>query len=249
MDSRIPVRLRKEPLFEAVWEIRFSGTRAGVADLLPGLIFRELSDKYSNIIKLPIASIPDSIVQSDPKLMYVPKIRLEHGNQAVQIGEHAVSLSCRRPYSGWPVFSADIRKLASTIFQTGLVKELDRFSLKYMDLISLNQTTGLDCLDLDIRLGNIAIGGRPVQLRSEIVEKDLIHIVQIVAPARVSLPGDENDMRGVLLDIDTIKMTSGGNSWEILSQNLDDVHLSCKKIFFSLLKPETIEKLDPEYEV
>ncbi len=104
MHSRIPVRLRKEPLFEAVWEIRFTGTKAGVADLLPGLIFKELSHKYSNIVKLPAANIPDPIVESDPKLKYVPKIRIENANQAVQIGEHAVSLSCRRPYSGWPAF-------------------------------------------------------------------------------------------------------------------------------------------------
>jgi len=27
------------------------------------------------------------------------------------------------------------------------------------------------------------------------------------------------------------------------------VHMACKKMFFSLLKPETIDKLEPEYEV
>jgi uncharacterized protein (TIGR04255 family) len=249
MHSRIPVKLRKEPLFEAVWEIRFTGTKAGVADLLPGLIFKELSGKYSNIVKLPAANIPDPIVESDPKLKYMPKIRIENGNQAVQIGEHAVSLSCKRPYSGWSVFSTDIRNLARAISQTGLVKRLDRFSLKYMDLITLNQPIGLECLDVDIRLGQHAIEERPVQFRTEIVEGDLVHIIQIVAPARVALAGNENDMRGVLLDIDTIKTTSGEDSWEVLSRRLDDVHLSCKKMFFSLMTPETIAKLEPEYEV
>ncbi len=118
-----------------------------------------------------------------------------------------------------------------------------------MDLITLEQTIGLDCLDVAIRLGQHAIGERPVQFRTEIVEGDLVHIIQIVAPARVALPGNENDMRGVLLDIDTIKTTSGEDSWEVLNQRLDDVHLSCKKMFFSLMTPETIEKLEPEYEV
>jgi len=249
MNSRIPVRLRKEPLFEAVWEIRFNGAKAGVADLLPGLLFKEFSNKYSNIVKLPASNIPDPIVESDPKLRYVPKIRLESGNQAVQIGEHSISLSCRRPYSGWSVFSTDIKTLTNVISQTGLIKELQRFSLKYMDLISLSETEGLGCLEVDIKLGEHTIGERPVQLRTEIVEDDLIHIIQIVSPAKVSLPGVENSMRGILLDIDTIKTISERDSWEVIDQRLDDVHLSCKKMFFSLMTPETIKKLEPEYEV
>lgn len=40
-----------------------------------------------------------------------------------------------------------------------------------------------------------------------------------------------------------------GLEWEVLSRRLDDVHFSCKKMFFSLLKAETIGKLEPAYEV
>ncbi|HAF49802.1 MAG TPA: hypothetical protein DCL04_01655, partial [Synergistaceae bacterium] len=52
------------------------------------------------------------MVEHDPNLRYAPKIRLENDNQVVQIGEHVISLNCRRPYSGWTQFSADIRELA-----------------------------------------------------------------------------------------------------------------------------------------
>jgi hypothetical protein len=47
MDNRIPLRLRKEPLLEAIWEIRFSSWNSSVADLLPGMLFKSFPGKFS----------------------------------------------------------------------------------------------------------------------------------------------------------------------------------------------------------
>ena len=248
MNNKIPVRLRKEPLLEAIWEIRFSAAKSSIADLLPGMLFKALPGRYGNIVRLPAADIPAPIVEHDRNLRYAPKIRLENGNQAVQIGEHVVSLSCRRPYSGWNQFSADIRELARAVQDTDLIETLERFSLKYIDLIDLNQPPGLDCLNLALKLGEHEISAKPVQLRTEIKENDLIHIVQIVSPAEVALPGTEGRLKGVLLDIDTIKPLVERESWDSLDRRLNDMHTACKKMFFSLLKLETVDKLEPEYE-
>lgn len=248
MDIKIPVRLKREPLLEAIWEIRFSGTQPSVADLLPGMLFNALPGRYRNIVRLPAADIPAPIVEHDPNLRYLPKIRLENSNQAVQVGEHVVSLNCRRPYSGWKKFSSDIRDLAKVVQDTCLIGTLERFSLKYMDLIEADQPLGLGCLNLDLKLGGHEMSKRPVQLRTEIKEGDLTHIVQIVSPVEIELPGDEKRLKGVLLDIDTIKPLGENESWNDLDRRLDDVHLACKKMFFSLMKPETVNKLEPEYE-
>lgn len=248
MNKKIPVRLKKEPLLEAIWEIRFAGARSSIADLLPGMLFKALPREYGNIVRLPAADIPAPIVEHDRNLRYAPKIRLENGNQAIQIGEHVVSLSCRCPYSGWARFSTDIRKLSEAVQDTGLVERLERFSLKYIDLIELPQPLGLDCLNLALKLEEHEISTKPVQLRTEIKENDLIHIVQIVSPAEVALPGTERRLKGVLLDIDTINPLGEKESWDYLTQRLNDVHTACKKFFFSLLKPETVDKLEPEYE-
>ena len=110
-------------------------------------------------------------------------------------------LSCRRPYSGWKIFSEDIRNLMEVLQGTKLLEKLERFSLKYLDLIELKQPPDLHCLNLDLKLAGHDT--RPVQLRSEIHENFLTHIVQIVSPAQVTMPG-EPTISGVLLDIDTI---------------------------------------------
>ncbi len=87
MERKIPARLKKEPLLEAIWEIRFSGAKSSVADLLPGMLFKSFPGKYENIVRLPVADIPAPIVDRDRNLRFAPKIRLENGNQAVQVGE------------------------------------------------------------------------------------------------------------------------------------------------------------------
>lgn len=74
MKNRIPVKLKKEPLIEAIWEIRFACVNSPVADLLPGMLFKSFPGKYGMAVKPPIAGIPAQIVKHDPNLRYVPKI-------------------------------------------------------------------------------------------------------------------------------------------------------------------------------
>jgi uncharacterized protein (TIGR04255 family) len=246
MNKKIPIKLKKEPLLEAIWEIRFAGAKSPVAELLPGMLFKSFPGKYGTVAKLPIADIPAPVVEQAQNLRYAPKIKLEDGNQLIQVGERVVSLNCRRPYTGWARFSADIRELAQAVENTGLIEKIERFSLKYIDLIELEKPIGLAQLNLELKMGKYDLEAKPVQLRTEIKENDLIHIVQIISPAEVSL-SEKDRLKGVLVDIDSIKPMLEGESWKDLHHRLDDVHVSCKRMFFSMLKPETLEKLEPEY--
>lgn len=246
--NTIPLRLKREPLLEAVWEIRFSGAKPSVTDLMPGMLFKALPGKYATIVRLPVADIPAPIVQQDPNLQYLPTIRLEHGNQAVQIGGRVVSLSYRRPYPGWAEFSASIRELAAAIRDTGLVERLERFSLRYIDLFEMDHPVGLTWLNLELKLGEHEITAKPVQLRTELQEGDLTHVIQIASPAEVTLPGNAKRLKGVVLDIDSSVVFGDSGSWEELDRRLDGVHSACKKVFFSLLKAETVASMEPEYE-
>jgi len=151
----IPRRLKKEPLLEAVWEIRFSAVKENMVELLPGIIFRDFP-KYSDIKKLPASEIPAVLLENDPNLKYMPRIQLVGGNQSVQVGPRAMSLSCQRPYPGWAQFSSDVRRLAKTLQTTGFVGTCERFSLKYMNLLE-DEPAVLEQLNLGIRLANTDI--------------------------------------------------------------------------------------------
>ena len=98
----IPVRLRIEPLIEAVWEIRVTSEKQNVADLLPGLIYQALPGRYPRIVRLPVADIPAPIAEKDQNLRYIPKIRLEGDSQVSNLSLRLCrgrNISCGR--SAW----------------------------------------------------------------------------------------------------------------------------------------------------
>lgn len=246
MNKNIPLKLKKEPLLEAVWEIRFTLKNPSADDLLPGLLSKDFLERYKNIVKLPTTDIPDAIIENVPNLRYLPKIRLEADNQAIQIGRHSISLSCRRPYPGWKMFSKDILSLANAVQNTGLIDKIERYSLKYVDLIEI-LPTNLNCLNLNLNIKKIRIVTQPMQLRAEIIEDDMSHIIGITSPAEVVNPGESEKHRGVLVDIDTIKQLDEKSSLSDLKISLNKLHLASKKMFFSLLTQETLNKLEPEF--
>jgi uncharacterized protein (TIGR04255 family) len=155
-------------------------------------------------------------------------------------------LSCRRPYSGWENFKSTIFELAEKLRETGLLGTVERFSLKYIDIIPVRTQPSLDPLDIDLQLGALSISNYPVQLRTEIAKNSFIHIVQIVTPAKAMAPTGES-FEGVLFDIDTIYRTGDDDFWRVFSDNLANAHTSSKQMFFDLLKEDTIEQLEPEY--
>lgn len=247
-DGKIPTKLGKEPLIEVLWEVRFKSEKAPAFELLFGAVYKALSGKYPEVVRLATADIPTPVREFEVGLRYAPRIRLEGGGYAIQIGERSVSLSCRRPYSGWASFSQEVQILINVLSGAGLIDHMERFSLKYIDLIDLGHPPDLSCLNIELELGGLNLDARPVQLRSEIKERDLVHIVHIFSPAQVVLP-DSQRLAGVLLDIDTIlNIENGGAAWEIINNRLDDVHSATKRMFFKLLTPGTIKELEPIYE-
>jgi uncharacterized protein (TIGR04255 family) len=246
MDQPIPKRLKKEPLLEALWEVRFGSDKESVVELLPGLIYRDLSSSYPEIRRLPVANLPPRVIQQDAALRYIPTVRLQGDRYSIQIGEHAVSLSCPRPYTGWEEFSKSIRELADLLKGTNLLTRPERFSLKYIDVIPSSDGPTLEPLEIELKLGTHELINLPVQLRTEIQEDDFIHIIQIISLAEINLPTGEH-FKGVLVDTDTIYQRESGDFWSNFNDLLDISHQFNKKLFFRLLKQSTIEWLEPEY--
>jgi uncharacterized protein (TIGR04255 family) len=242
----VPKRLRKEPLLEALWEIRFTSDRESVAELLPGLIFKALAAEFPRIERLPAASLPSAIVLQDANLRYVPTVRLEGSPYSIQIGEHVISLSCRRQYTGWGNFEPKIMELAEILRQTSLITRPERFSLKYIDVIPLPESPSLEPLRVVMKLGVHELTSRPVQLRTELREDGFLHIIQILSSAQAVLPTGER-FDGLLLDIDTISQRGPGEFWSDFSPLLNRAHQLNKNLFFQLLTDETIDQLEPEY--
>ncbi|MDD1616675.1 MAG: hypothetical protein CG439_1815, partial [Methylococcaceae bacterium NSP1-2] len=106
----LPKKLNKEPLLEALFELRFT-CDFPASTILPGLLFSKL-DGDKRIEQLHAAQIPLEIRNSDPNLQFSPVSRLVWENFHINIGDRNISISCQFPnYPGWFKFKEAIEKI------------------------------------------------------------------------------------------------------------------------------------------
>jgi uncharacterized protein (TIGR04255 family) len=246
MIRQIPKRLNREPLIESLWEIRFSSTSAFVEKLLPGLLFQEFANESPIAESLPSADLPENLRRADPNLRYIPTVRLTFAPYTIQVGEHIISLSCSRPYSGWKVFGEKIRKLSSVLQKTSLITHPERFSMKYIDILPTDIAPTIEALNAVMSLAGHDVGASPVVFRTERIDDTLVHIIQIVSPAQAQLLNGDH-ISGILVETDTVCINQTVDFWQNLTNELQRVHDANKKMFFDLLTDETIKRLEPEY--
>lgn len=245
--NALPRRLRKEPIIEAIWQAQFDSSQ-GIGDVLPGILFTELRKSHPGLQlrRLPSADIPAAIAQIDPNLRFMPKMLMEEpgGSFIWQVGDRVITLNCRRPYVGWARFKDAVLALSRIVEGSGLVAQLQRHSLRYIDLLTEELADDLSVLRVALNVGDLVIRNR-IQMRVEIPEADYLHVVQIATAAQVNLSGSQ--LTGTIVDLETSPASPTGD-WSGVRAQLDELHDHSKALFFrQILTEESILKLDPEY--
>jgi len=248
--NKIPKRLKKEPLIEAIWQAQFEPKEGlPVGDLLPGILYSALKAEYPNLQlhRLPTADIPAPVAQLDPNLRFSAKYRMEEPGSPFlfQVGDRIVTMNCRKPYTGWSAFKERILKLLDVIESSGLVPVPGRHSLRYIDLLILDPAPDLKALQIQFQIGQWNLQNRPLQMRVEIPDEDCNHVVQIATPAEANLP--EGRLKGSVIDLETVS-SSMTSSWQDVRAQIDLIHDRSKAVFYQqLLTAEAIALMEPEY--
>lgn len=245
----LPKKLNKEPLIDAVFEIRFTSV-IPAGSILPGLLFGKL-DGSRTIEQLPMAQVPQVIRDADQNLKFAPLSRLDWERFYINVGDRSVSIGFKHPYPGWPDFKPAITTVMEALREASFITSVERYALKYIDLLpatSLREQVGF--INFDVTLAGHKLENEAFQLRLEIPRGGFIHAVQVVSSATVTLQSGES-RQGLIVDVDTIAVQESISFDELLSEfseKLEAIHQANKKIFFDCLKSETVTALDPEYE-
>lgn len=246
----LPSRLRKEPLIDAVCEIRFSSATS-VSDVLPGLLMAKFPGQFGTVERLPISSLPEQVRDADPNLRYQPLLRLSWGDFYIIVGHRTLGVSCKFPYPGWTDFKKTVMSVIDGIKETGLFQKIERYSMKYIDIIeSKDLREMISWANLALTVGEHRLEAENFLVRVEIPENDSLHIVQITAPVTVELVGN-TVKSGLVVDIDSIclhETQDVSGFFESLPDRLDAMHMANKAMFFSCLTDRAIESLEPEYD-
>ncbi|NML85237.1 TIGR04255 family protein [Polaromonas sp.] len=245
MVQGLPTKLNKEPLIEAIFEIRFTSS-VNASDIMPG--FLHAKSKGSKIERLPIGQIPREIREADPQLAQQPLVRIHLDNFLVLVGDKALALSCKLPYPGWKAFKAEIQQMLSYVEDAGIVDKVERYALKYIDVIEGSSVAEMiGRINFSVELG----GNKPnstIQMQFEVPRDEFVHVLQVGAPGTVTLINGEA-RQGLVLTVDTISQQVE-LPLSALENGLflDRIHDVNKQLFFECLTNETVKFLDPIYD-
>lgn len=249
-DNPLPKKLKKEPLVDAIFEVRFSsGTVA--SNVIPGFFFAKLQPKEWVVDPLPIADVPGKVRSLDPNLRYQPLMRIHWDDFFILVGDNTLGVACKMPYPGWAEFSERIAVIIGLLIDSKIVKTIDRYSLKYVDVIEDDTLAKqIQKINIDIRLGSHAVREDKFTIRIEIPYDIFINVLQIAVPATATMPEGQKRV-GALVSIDTQCKYQNSDLAKFnaeLRSRLDTIHIVNKKMFFDCLTRETIDYLEPIYE-
>jgi uncharacterized protein (TIGR04255 family) len=240
----MPIGLGKSPLVEVIFEIRFEPAVPTAGDLLPGLLYSSMKTQYPDIEPLPIASIPRQIRDQQVELRYHASHRLKGEHRILQFGDRVLSLHATK-YPGWTSFKPWVEFVTNSAKETGLLKQIERFSFKYLNLIEASaDEQQLSFLDARIEInGNTPIE-RGFRLRAERDDGPFLTIIEIITNATAKR--DEGVLSGLLVTVDTLRNGVGNDYWTNQSTLIEEGHAVVKDIFFNkLITESTLNRLDP----
>jgi uncharacterized protein (TIGR04255 family) len=241
--DRLPARISPAPIVEAIFELRYTPTVAP-EDILAA-VSETLGRFYSSLTPLPLSQLPEAIRTQDPNLAFQATHQLQQGHHLLKLGPRTITFNSVKQYDGWPEWSAFINLVMENLEDTRVIGQVERLGLRYVNLF---RHPILDRLQVDFEIHGNDVSGLCSQYRAEIPDSGVLKVLQLSnnVPVRI----DQDTITGSILDIDCLQVVNldGAPFYPAVATYADHLHLKAKELFFSLLKPEFLEALDPEYE-
>lgn len=245
-----PLRLGKDPIIEAIAEVRFTALSGRSASkLLPGLVFTQFKDRYKEIIELPASQIPASMRDLDANLRYVPLSHLRGETSNVLIGDRVLAIGSGNKYPGWNAFKKIILEILELSFQNELISNVERVSVKYVNILECpKEGAHLELINAELSVAGKAIEQELFHIRVDRRSGRRVGIIQISSHADVTSTVDASTKHGLILDLDSVVEGPFSDFPNEMSALFDEAHDYEKSIFYDLVTEETLAKYDPQYE-
>jgi uncharacterized protein (TIGR04255 family) len=244
---RIPAKLKKDAIVEAICEIRFRSND------LDELVLGRLGDddrwgSYAKI-RLPIADLPGPVRNADPNLKFQPLLQFSEAstNTIVKIGASVFSFHVLKPYCGWSQFKPQLYTLFDFLFSRLKGVVVERIGLRYINGLTREDhlVENIDSLNVEIKVGGDPLK-LPYNLNYMTTGDKVCALVRIASPEFVSgtaIPG-----LTALIDVDVFTPTTFTASESgAIKQWLEVGHSAEKTEFFRLLPPAVLDALVEEW--
>lgn len=236
----IPNKLRKCPILEAIFELRFSSPLDD--DAVFGAISNAVQPDWVLKDRLPITEMPSFVRRGDPNLRFSPHYRLAKGELLLQIGPAAISIVAKQPYPGWTAIISAFDDVLEKIHQKDIFKDFLRVGVRYVDLFERNVFSGLKFKSL---LVDIPLDFETTHVGTMLEGDDGFRLVLNLAGKVMVAEGKENK-QGSIFDVDVSKEGLETIPFTGIKEIFRKAHDQQKRLFFSVITPELLAEMEPE---
>jgi len=236
--NNLPKKISPCPIIEAIFEMRFDSNLPD--DAIFGVIYSKFRDEYSKVEQLPILQLPQVVRVQDPNLVYAPHYRLRNEKTVIQIGPKIFSLANIGEYIGWESFSKLILNTYKKVEETGVVSDLNRVALRYVNIFE-----GINILDdssFKASIGEHALSSERINFSAEIPSEKAVSQLKIINSAEAVISG--KNVNGSIIDIDSAVDIQ---DFDTFTSAIEYSHNEEKKLFYKVLGEDFTKTLNPEY--
>jgi uncharacterized protein (TIGR04255 family) len=239
--DRLPVRIEPCPIVEAIFETRFVSPEPWAT--MPGLLFAQIRAKYPKQTTLPTSQMPEEMRRQNPVLMILPLIQFHSDHFIIQLGPRVVSLVTKaNAYPGWPAIEQELMWLVEQLKVAGFVGETERLGARYVDFFGGDI---FNALRLGVQINDQPLQGIQTDITTILKRGPLSIRLQVTNGGIVTTK--DGAMSGSILDVDGWFESLEVDLFENGIRRFAEAHQTIKGLFFGLLKPELLDKLNPTY--
>jgi uncharacterized protein (TIGR04255 family) len=254
--KRIPSRVENDTIVEAICEFQLKPRVDRFSQVILGIVYTKLQGEKS-IKQTPIGVFPEMVFGADSTLKFQQASSVTWNGYQINFTDFSFVVSCKIPYPRWAHFRAAIIEVLQIVLESGLVEQINRYSVKYTDFLPANRPQApFEFVELKLSLGGADYSKGNLQLNLEVHEEGILHILTVLNPAMAQKADAPNDppKTGVLISTDSIVLCTTPLHQAIFDRpsedflvELDKLHIANKKFFFNLLSEDGLSVLGPIY--
>jgi uncharacterized protein (TIGR04255 family) len=237
----LPKKITDHLLITAV-EVRFTSSYS-VEDI-PTIFFPIFKDEFPKIQKL-FNTQPVGAMAFAPSVGPQADIAFYNEKFSISIGVASITFGCNGDYLGWGEYQSLIKQTLQRIEPLGIAKSIDRIALRYGSVFEQPKTLE-GALNIHPILQQEDWKQQVAFSVVKLDKEDFTIVLQL--GNSIKALSRTKAFEGMYVDIDVSMSKSLAQSFsgQLFSQ-IDRLHTLEKELFFSLLKPEFLASLNPQY--
>jgi uncharacterized protein (TIGR04255 family) len=240
--DRLPIRIEPCPIVEAIFEARFVSLESWAT--MPGLLYAQVREKYTEQKTLALAQFPEEFRRQDPALQHLPLLQFLSKNFLIQVGPRVVSLvTTPNAYPGWLAIREELEWVIQRIKAASFVGETERLGVRYVDFFEGDVFPGLR---LHLTVNDRPLTGAQTDVTTVLRRGTLAIRLRVTNGAIVGTA--QGPKPGSVLDVDAWFGPPEVDLFENGLARFGEAHEAIKGLYFGLLKPEMLARLNPVYE-